>query len=179
MKDELIKRLKDGEHIKDVIADLKVPNYVAFIWAREAGCLNSLDAISIATHNQKVGVGGEALFEKLVPDAMNMNATIEKNHKGYDFDYKGIKIDVKTSTINKTGGWFFRYDGKKSGADVYVMFALDESKVPNDNTIVLLLPTGLAPRNYISVRKSQIYSRFKDFVVPQEKLQEMLDLIVA
>lgn len=171
---ELIELLDGGVPLKNICDQLAVPPYVAYMWIKQAGRQVPMSAANICGANIRKGMLGEKKFLELVPDALDMNRSIQNNNPGYDFDYKGLKIDVKTSTLNDRGKWSIRI---KSDADCIVAFLGKNEKLKDNETTILLLPVGLLPQKNTIHPQSNTAVKYSDFVVKPEELAEAIEAI--
>lgn len=104
------------------------------------------------------GMEAEALFKKLVPDALDANEEIKEGNSKFDFvvfdEYTGREktVDVKEFAIQDSvggKGWVFRFPEKMDDrADYYVLFlCFDKEKRLEGEYRVLVLPKGILPEN--------------------------------
>lgn len=148
----------------------------------QAGILKIKDKIKFGGGNAKKGGEAEELFQKLVPDAIDANRCWQTNNPIFDFSYKGLTIDVKYS------GWKpAKYDskGKKRAsywsmrtgrADMYVLF-MENDQNPSglENCYILAIPGSfIDQKSNLSISKTGAY--FKEFMVSEESLQEVVSL---
>jgi hypothetical protein len=100
------------------------------------------DKLRYGADRDRLGAHGEALFKKLVPDAVDRNLIAFQSK--YDFDLYGMKIDVKCGlprSLNKrypdSLSWSFSFKRQSLIADFVVCFCLDKQK---EIEHVLLVP---------------------------------------
>ena len=176
-KQAFLQAVKDGATLEQAAARSNAPNYVCFIWARQAGIAVPELVQKIGTRNQKIGLAGERLFQELVPEAANMNTKVRANHPDYDFCYKGLKIDIKASIENARKSYHFAH--MKPNCDLYVCFAL---KSDGGLARILVLPAFFFEDGRlkdINVSTPMLEKRFKDFVCEPSELKESLDLMAG
>ncbi len=89
----------------------------------------------------KIGIFGEYLFKKFVPNAKDLNASTFQSK--CDYEIFGLQVDVKTSKprqLNKryeSKSWSFSFKKQSLIADFIVCFCLDDKK---DLIRTLLVP---------------------------------------
>ena len=64
-----------------------------------SGILKIQDKIKYGSEAGKKGGEAEEYFQKLVPEAIDANKYWKKNNPIFDFNFKGLNIDVKYSSI--------------------------------------------------------------------------------
>ena len=147
-----------------------LPHLVAHIKLLNSGVLKIQDKINYGSNAAKMGGKAEALFQKLVPEAIDANKYWKKNNPVFDFDYKGLKIDVKYSQIHKENDWSFR---GKGSPDFFCAF-LDKGKTLEDYFILLIPKAFMFQKDMVHICKSTSY--FTDFQVSKEELKNILDM---
>lgn len=173
-KEKFLNDIKSGISIDEAARQCDAPRFACLIWARDAGLAVPSEARRIACRNQRVGMRGEDIFQELVPKAMNMNASVVKNSPAYDFYYRGLTIDVKTSTYHSN--WHFAH--LKPNCDFYCLIALNESSQAEH---ICLVPGFVFPEEgdkCLNVRRSTFDRRLGEFEVKPEELNAKLDLVV-
>lgn len=189
---EFFKRYDSGEDTHTICTDLQIPFYVAFMWIKKSGRAVRENAVGTLSATQKVGYFGEQLFKKYAPKACNVNNVIKMNNPIYDFEYKYLKIDVKTARPkwNKSGSanWRFAGTGNQLEDLIYVFFMLPDDKeneIPldeiDDKDIgCLFMPSMLLPDTLKSFtfHETRGFDKYGDFMIELADLQKNLDLIV-
>lgn len=173
-KEKFLNDIKNGMSIDEATRQCDAPRFACLIWARDAGLAVPSEARRIACRNQRIGMRGEDIFQELVPKAMNMNASVVKNSPAYDFYYRGLTIDVKTSTYHSN--WHFAH--LKPNCDFYCLIALNESSQAEH---ICLVPGFVFPEEgdkCLNVRRSTFDRRLGEFEVKPEELNSKLDLVV-
>jgi hypothetical protein len=172
-------------NLKAVCAEIGCQPYNAYIIVQTAGMLRGTDRVAYGTMQSIAGRSAEDEFKRLVPDALDMNAQFNEHHPGYDFDYRGIRIDVKFSTLqrvkNGSGCWSFfieRYTEKrrstpKTKPDMYVLFAT-EGKSIKDGYKVYLFPFALLAGQKSIRFQPEIPSVWHDFEIAPDALAATL-----
>lgn len=102
MKD-IIEIYKECGDFQKAVQLSGLPHLVAHIKLLNSGVLKIQDKINYGSNASKMGGKAEALFQKLVPEAIDANKYWKKNNPVFDFYYKGLKIDVKYSSMHKEG----------------------------------------------------------------------------
>ena len=77
----------------------------ATMLARGAGILRITEAAIASSKTGGIGIMGERIFSKYLPEAVNCNLSVRHANPNYDFILNGCTIDGKTSTgINLPNG---------------------------------------------------------------------------
>lgn len=147
-----------------------LPHLVAHIKLLNSGVLKIQDKINYGSNAAKMGGKAEALFQKLVPEAIDANKYWKKNNPVFDFYYKGMKIDIKYSSLHKEDDWSFR---GKGSPDFFCVF-LDKGKMLEDYLILLIPNAFLNQKDTVHVSKSGAW--FNEFQVSKEELKNILDM---
>lgn len=169
--------LETGDFLK-AVKESGLPALQAHIKLMSSGVLKIQDKINYLAKPGKLGGMAEEFFQKLIPDAVDANKFIQKNNPAYDFLLGDLKINVKYSSIRKKQYikktrecWNFRVAGNHQ---VIVAFLEREEGKELDNPYIVVIPRAFFRGNKdIEITKGS--QRFKDFVVPAEKLRETLE----
>lgn len=97
----------------------------AFRLLKMSGAMLVSDRLKFGSDGQKMGALAEVEFQRLVPNARQMN-TNQNQHPGFDFLVGSNRIDVKASSVGSRGDWIFplrRRPADGYGADYYVLVA--------------------------------------------------------
>lgn len=127
------------------------------------------------------------LAEYIVATALEINKGVQENWKSYDLDYKGMKIEVKSSayiqsweqtdyskigfSIKKTREWLqgSQYsDEVKRQADIYVFCLLDHKNQETLNTL------NLEQWSFFVVKTSELNEKLGD--TQQLSLKRLMDI---
>ena len=149
-----------------------LPHLVAHIKLLNSGVLKIQDKINYGSNAAKMGGKAEALFQKLVPEAIDANKYWKKNNPVFDFNYKEMTVDVKYSSLHKEGDWSFR---SSTDPDFLCVF-LDNGKELEDYFILLIPNAFLNQKDTVHVSKSGAW--FNNFQVSKEELKGILDMYV-
>ena len=129
---------------------------------------------------------GEELFKSLVPHAIDSNDTTFQAK--VDFNVNGIPVDVKCSTKkdgyksnpnkNTSYRWAFSTKVQEDYAEYLVLFCMEgfDASDYGDVEKILLIPKEFF-KNKQSLSVSCIKSKWFDFEVSKEELQEFFELI--
>lgn len=177
-KQEMIDLYVETNDFHEVKRQSGLPPYLVHIILTQAGVLKIQDKIQYGNKPQKLGGEAEALFQKLVPEAVDANRQFQKNNPVYDFVYRNLTIDVKYSsamrdTRYKTDKihWHIRAQGNQ---DIIVAFLEREKGLELNEPYILLIPM-----NFIDVKQdlhiSKIGVWFNEFQVKADDLEMILD----
>lgn len=150
-----------------------LPVHVAHLKLLKSGALQIQDKIRYGNKAAKLGGEAEALFQKLVPTAVDANRYFKKNHPVYDFMYGNLTIDVKYSSSRRQSShvfWKVRVSGDQ---DFIVAFLEREAGQGLNNPIILLLPMSFI-ENASSLHISKGGPWIKEFQIEPEELEETL-----
>ncbi|MEY4910097.1 MAG: hypothetical protein RL260_3815 [Pseudomonadota bacterium] len=106
-------------------AEAGISTLLGFKLLKMSGAMLVSDRLKFGSAGQKLGALAEVEFQRLVPNAKQMN-TNERQHPGFDFLAGSNRVDVKASSIRKSGGWIFTLNAMPArgyGADYYVLIA--------------------------------------------------------
>lgn len=152
-----------------------LPVHVAHLKLLKSGCLKIQDKIRYGSKGAKLGGEAEALFQKLVPEAIDANRYFKKNNPVYDFVLKDVTIDVKYSSlfIDKRCS-VQRWQIKAKGNQDFICAFLEREKGQElADPIVLLLPMAFIDiERYLYIGRSSAW--FKEFQIEAEELQPTL-----
>lgn len=147
-----------------------LPHLVAHIKLLNSGVLKIQDKINYGSNAAKMGGKAEECFSKLCPEAVDANRYWKKNNPIFDFNYKGLTIDVKYSSLHKEGDWSFR---SSTNPDFICVF-LDKGKGLEDYFILLIPKAFLNQKDSVHISKAGAW--FNDFQVSKEELKGVLDM---
>lgn len=177
-KQEMIDLYVETNDFHEVKRQSGLPPYLVHIILTQAGVLKIQDKIKYGNKPQKLGGEAEALFQKLVPEAIDANRQFQKNNPVYDFVYRKLTIDVKYSSVRKDKRyktdkihWHIRVG---SDQDVIVAFLEREKGAELNEPYVLLIH-----KDFIDVKKDMHISKaghwFKEFQIKADDLEMILD----
>lgn len=140
-----------------------------------SGILKIQDKIKYGSEAGKKGGEAEEYFQKLVPEAIDANKYWKKNNPIFDFNFKGLNIDVKYSSITvrseKNINWWVRAKGTQ---DITVAFLEREKGKALDKPNILLIPQQfITQKCMIYISKNGDY--FKMFQVKEQDLVKELE----
>ena len=136
------------------------------------------DRIEYGNRAGMLGAKAEELFQKYVPTAIDANSLYRRNNPGFDFEYKGLTIDVKYSSLRNNSKvphrqWGIRCKGDR---DFIVAFLEREPNSELDDPIILIIPYGmlsfLAENTLHFFENNEIFLTYQ--VLP-EQLREILE----
>lgn len=130
---------------------------------------NEYAGINYTTRAQSLGGGAEALFQKMVPEAINANESFRINNPDFDFIYKKITIDVKYSSAHKRKEthsihWSVRSSGNM---DLIVGFLEKEIGSELDEPYIIIIPKKLCPKEKIEIHKN---GKYREMFVDESNL---------
>lgn len=177
-KQEMIDLYVETNDFHEVKRQSGLPPYLVHIILTQAGVLKIQDKIQYGNKPQKLGGEAEALFQKLVPEAIDANRQFQKNNPVYDFVYRKLTIDVKYSSARKDKRyktdkihWHIRVGGDQ---DIIVAFLEREKGSELNEPYVLLIH-----KDFIDVKRDLHISKaghwFKEFQIKADKLEMVLD----
>jgi hypothetical protein len=155
-----------------------LPAYVAHIKLIGSGVLKLQDKIKYGNKSNMLGAKAEELFQKYVPTAIDANRLYRTNNPGFDFEYKGLTIDVKYSSLRRKSKsphrqWSVRCKGDR---DFIVAFLEREPNSELNEPMILIIPYGMlsfeAEDTLHFFESSEI---FKTYQVLPEQLVEILE----
>ncbi|MCL2656868.1 MAG: hypothetical protein FWD62_05490 [Betaproteobacteria bacterium] len=164
-------------NIKGVCAETGCSPYSVYIVLQKEKLLKERDRRNYGTATGLRGRDAEDEFQRLVPQAVNANKTIDQNMPSFDFMIGEITVDVKcyrpSSQNNK---WALRFAHNKAfGPDFYSMFLLnDRDSEVTDGYRILLIPHALtvgASAAYIDPKVPEMYSWWDFLIAPNELAQ--------
>ena len=140
-----------------------------------SGVLKIQDKIKYSSEAGKKGGEAEEYFQKLVSEAIDANKYWRKNNPVFDFNFKGLNIDVKFSSITKKSenniSWSIRARGEQ---DITVAFLEKDKDTRLIEPFILFIPKQfVTQKNTISVAKNGDY--FKMFQVKEKDLIKQLE----
>lgn len=177
-KQEMIDLYVETNDFHEVKRQSGLPPYLVHIILTQAGVLKIQDKIKYGNKPQKLGGEAEALFQKLVPEAIDANRQFQKNNPVYDFVYRNLTIDIKYSSAHTrkayqtdTISWQLRAQGNQ---DIIVAFLEREKGAELNEPYILLIPM-----NFVDVKKDLHISKsgvwFNEFQVKADDLEMILD----
>ena len=177
-KQEMVDLYIETNDFHEVKRQSGLPPYLVHIILTQAGVLKIQDKIQYGNKSQKLGGEAEALFQKLVPKAIDANRQFKKNNPVYDFVYRNLTIDVKYSSarINKryqtgTISWSVRAQGNQ---DIIVAFLEREKGSELNEPYILLIPMNFIDvKEHLMISKSGVW--FNEFQVKADDLEMILD----
>lgn len=145
----------------------------------KAGVLKINDKIDFGSTNIRRGGLAEQKFAKIFPEAISTNDYWQRNYPRYDFDLKGLTIDVKYSSCrcsSKSNFYSWQCHGNKnkenSPVDFFVIFLEREPKKELDKPYIVAIPGGMVKGTIYISKKGPI---FQDFQMANEvELREYL-----
>lgn len=163
---------------KEAVRRSGLPAYVAHIKLLGSGVLKIRDRIEYGSRAGMLGAKAEELFQKYVPTAIDANTLYRMNNSGFDFEYKGLTIDVKYSSLRNNSKapkrqWGIKCKGDR---DFIVAFLEREPNSELDEPIILIIPYGMlsffAENSLDFFESSEIFLTYQ--VLP-EQLREILE----
>lgn len=152
------------------------PPYVGYRWAKIAGVMTSTDGQQYGTKGSRLGATAEAEFHRLVPEALHANRELEANCPSFDFDVRGILVDIKYSSIRpSSGAWSFKTGIKKPlPPDFYAcFFATSPSGNLSDGYRLFLIPHEvIGGRTNLTLRPDSVASDWLHFEVNPAQLRK-------
>lgn len=138
-REQVYEVYKQHGSIRAVTDETGCPPYTAFIWLKKAGVLNSVDSVRYGTQASRNGGMAEREFKRLVPKAMAANEHLHANCPSFDFDINGWMVDVKFTSINKSGAYRFQTAGNKAlRPDFFCVFACAKGSIQSGYRILLI-----------------------------------------
>lgn len=177
-KQEMVDLYLKNNDFYEVKQKSGLPPYLVHIILTQAGVLKIQDKIQYGNKSQKLGGEAEALFQELVPEAIDANRQFQKNNPVYDFVYRDLTIDVKYSSAHtrkcyKTDTINWQVNAKGS-QDIIVAFLEREKGTELNDPYILLIPM-----NFVDVKKDLHISKsgvwFNEFQVKADDLEMILD----
>lgn len=152
-RDQVLDAYKKHGSIRAVTEETGCPPYTAFIWLKKSGDLKSVDSIRYGTQASRNGGMAELEFKRLVPKAMAANEHLHANCPSFDFDINGWMVDVKFSSINKTGSFRFQTSSRKElRPDFYCVFACEKGSINTGYRILLIPEEMVTNSSSVSIR---------------------------
>lgn len=168
------------EGYKELKSVIKVAEKYGCSCGTVAEKLKELDDFNFNHDNKKldlpVGVGryGEQIALLLLENSMDMNE--ENIHAPYDIEWRGKKIDVKTSKIrfSERRSDYYSFSTKNKECTHYLLIALGEDLIP---VKALLVPTTEVTLKNISFTTDNL-SKWDDFSlsISDEKINSILKM---
>ena len=169
---EAEKIYKINNDFQKTVTISKIPAYILFMHFLKRGLINKKDHIQFASKSMQKGIKAEELFQKLVPKAVDVNRNFKMNNPEYDFMYNGLTIDIKYSSVltkKNRDYWSIR----NSKADIIVAFLENGKSKELENPHILFIPSAIM-RNMEHIHITEKGEYFKHFIIPKDKLSEML-----
>lgn len=170
------------KNLKIVGTNLNIPWQTVYWHLKKNSVPVTGDKERYGSVSDMVGFIGEKLFSQTIPEATNQN-TFQFQSK-YDFIYKNLNIDVKTSLLktvsNKVEGstserWAFSFS-KQPDVDVLVCYCLVGTKEVYCVEHILLIPRDLLTiKHSISVTKGN--SKWLDFKISEDELIDFFERV--
>ena len=154
------------------VLESKIPAYILFMHFLKRGLINKNSHIEFASENMKKGIAAEKLFQKIMPEAVDINSNFKMNNPDYDFTYNGLTIDVKYSSLLERRGYGY-WNFKNSKADVIIAFLEREKEKELEDPYILFIPVGIV----VGVKKFHISKSghyFNNFQIKESECAEML-----
>ena len=154
----------------------KLPPLRLKILLAKAGVMSIQDKIRYGTKGQKLGGMAEELFQKLVPEATDVNTLYRRNNPDFDFIYGNYTIDIKYSSMylekrykteEKNHHWSVKCGGNQ---DAIVAFLERERGKGLDNPYILFIPMSFIGEGQKSLHISESNPYFTDCLVEPEEL---------
>lgn len=144
----------------------------------KAGLLTLHDKVFYGTRAVRLGGEAEMLFQKLVPEAINLNDVVMANHPAYDFDYKGLRIDVKYSSRFKPNYYrnyspYYKIKVGNRDKDLIVAFFERDFGMELEKPYIAILHQSMAYRGNITFTVG--VDSFKEVLVKPSELKMILD----
>ncbi len=138
-RDKVFEIYKKHGSIRAVTEETGCPPYIAYVWLKKSGILNAVDSVRYGTQSSRNGGRAEQEFKRLVPQAMAANEHLRANCPSFDFDINGWLVDVKFSSLNKAGRFYFHTAGLKDlRPDFYCIFACRKGSLDTGYRILLI-----------------------------------------
>ena len=158
---------------KEAVRRSGLPAYVAHIKLIGSGVLKLKDKIKYGNKSNILGAKAEELFPKYVPTAIDANSLYRRNNPGFDFEYKGLTIDVKYSSLRRKSKapkrqWSFRCKGD---SDFIVAFLERDTDSELKEPIILIIPYGML--SFLAEDTLHIFE-FSDIFLTYQVLPEQL-----
>ncbi|MDK4486142.1 hypothetical protein MVQ23_09835 [Fusobacterium necrophorum] len=164
----------ETQDFHETVRRCKISPLIAHLTLAKAGVLKIHDKINYGTKAQALGGRAEEYFQKLVPEAIDANRFWKTNNPVYDFMFKGLKIDVKYSSLRphtNTPCWCARVSGEQ---DITVIFLEKERGTELKDPYILLIPSGfVSVKNTMHISKSGRW--LSEFQVEADELNSILN----
>ena len=165
----------------EVVRRTGKPAFRVHIELLKAGVLQVKDKVKYGSKAQRLGGQAEELFQRLVPEAVDVNSFYRRNNPRYDFVYKGLKIDIKYAglrAVKKDGwgnptDWGFWGARLNDAADINIIFCEQKQGAELNGCYILVVPVAFVKCENFAVYQGS--KRFKNFNVAQDELIEVLD----
>lgn len=139
------------------------------------GLLDFDDEVDYSLDPYRLGMIAEKEFHSLVPEAIDVNRTIRKNNPGYDFDYRGLTIDVKySSKLKRDLREYYSFGIGAFRPDVYVVFCERESNQMMYRPYIWAIP-GRFVKSKKSLQVTLKTYLFYNFQVNEKDLKKVLN----
>jgi hypothetical protein len=167
-----------------LIADrLGIPWQTVYWHLRKAGVPVVGNKKLYGSDKDKMAAIAEEFVKSLLPDATYCN--LNKFQSQVDFEYKEFKIEVKSSTLGKSGKgkserWAFGFKKtQQEVCDFAVLLAYGGETTQDFGNIqfIFLIPKEfLEDKSTVSIPKS-LKSKWKDFIISEKDIKEFFKLI--
>lgn len=170
--DEAEQIFMSNNDFQKTVIESKIPAYILYMHFLKRGLITKSSHIEFASENMKKGIEAEKLFQKIIPEAVDINSNFKMNNPDFDFTYDGLTIDVKYSSLLERRGCEY-WNFKNSKADVIIAFLEREKGSELDKTYMLFIPTEvMAGVKKFHVTKAGNY--FSSFQIKESECAEML-----
>lgn len=171
---ELLEFYRKSGNFYETCKVSNLPARIVHFKLLKAGILKINDKIQYGNKFAKFGAEAEQLFQKLVPGAIDANRCWRLNNPVFDFDYKGLKIEIKYSSKRNRGNcnahWYFSL---KEKCDLTVAFLEAEKGKRLSSYHILIVPHGLKATGSMYITEGS--EKFRDFNVGIDELVDVLD----
>ena len=170
--DEAEQIFMSNKDFQKTVMESKIPAYILYMHFLKRGLITKSSHIEFASENMKKGIEAEKLFQKIVPEAVDINSNFKMNNPDFDFTYDGLTIDVKYSSLLERKGCEY-WNFKNSKADVIIAFLERKKESELNDPYILFIPTEvMAGVKKFHVTKAGNY--FSSFQIKESECAEML-----
>lgn len=179
MTKDVVEIYKQCGNFREAVRRSGLPAYVAHIKLIGSGVLKLGDRVRYGSKASILGAKAEELFAKYVPTAIEANKLYRMNNPGFDFEYKGLTIDVKYSSLrNNSKAPRRQYSVRcKGDRDFIVAFLEREPGSELEEPIILLIPYGMlsfsAEDTLHFIESSEIFLTYQ--VLPEQLIEILED----
>lgn len=159
--------------------------------ARGAGILRITEAAIVNGKSGEIGIVGERIFSRHLPEAVNCNLSVKHANPDYDFVLNGCTIDVKTSVGIKlvNGKRKFKFKApNKFKVDLYVLIVKADADAANDDesafTHCFIIPSlFLLNHNRVEIMSEVVTDGKKmawsEYLFPIEAMRDNIMMLTA